>query len=192
MTAAAAPCATPVGWDRLVEYWADDLDAAETERVEDHLFECAACTAEAARIAAVVQAFRGAIPPVVGRDQMLALRARGLAVEENPIAPGTRHEVHFPEHADILIHRLQGLDLANAERVYVGVRVESTGDLLFEDHFAPFDRTRGEVLIACQRHFAHLPPDVTFDVRAYVGPDQRSAATFIVPHVFPAAFTRNP
>ena len=69
------------------------------------------------------------------------------------------------------------------------MRVESTGALLFEDHFAPFDRARGEVLIACQRHFVHFPPDVAFDVRAYAGPAELSATTFLVPHVFPPSFT---
>jgi len=50
------------------------------------------------------------------------------------------------------------------------------------------------VLIACQRHFAGLPPDIAFDVRAHeavgsaaepgAGGGPVSLATFLVPHVF--------
>jgi len=76
------------------------------------------------------------------------------------------------------------MDLQRAERVQVSVRVESTGDVLFEDHFAPFDGARGEVLIACQRHFAHMPPDIAFDVGAHDRSGQVALSTFLVPHVF--------
>jgi hypothetical protein len=66
----------------------------------------------------------------------------------------------------------------------VSVSVESSGDMVFEDHFAPFDRERGEVLIACQRHFSHLPSDIAFDVRAFDASGEVSRTTFLVPHVF--------
>jgi len=182
------PCAEPIAAGRMVDYWAGDLDAADSQRVEEHLFACAACTAELERVARVAEALRTAIPAVVAAADMPALRARGLVVEENAFAPGTRREVTFRPGVDILIHRLQGMDLQRAERVHVSVRVESTGEVILEDPFAPFDRERGEVLIACQRHFAGLPPDIAFDVRAHgasaeAGPAV-STATFLVPHVF--------
>jgi hypothetical protein len=181
----SAPCAAPLPWSRLVDYWAGDPDAAESDRIEEHLFGCESCSAQLARVAGIAEALRTAIPSVVAPDQMSQLRARGLVIEENPVAPGTRREVEFRPGVDILIHRLHGLDLARAERVQVSVSVESTGAMVFEDHFAPFDRARGEVLIACQRHFSHLPRDIAFDVRAYDGSGEVSRATFLVPHVFP-------
>jgi hypothetical protein len=105
------------------------------------------------------------------------------------VAPGTRREAIFQPGVDILIHRLYGLDLARAERVQLSVRVESTGDVLFEEHFAPFDRERGEVLVACQRHFSSLPPDIAFDVRAHDPSGRVSLTTFTVPHRFSPAST---
>ncbi len=71
----------------------------------------------------------------------------------------------------------------------LSVRVESTGDVVFEDHFAPFDRARGEVLVACQRHFSSLPPDIAFDVRAHDPSGRVSLTTFTVPHRFSPAAT---
>jgi hypothetical protein len=183
----SAPCAEPIAWGHLVDYWAGDLAGAESDRVEEHLFACEACTAESERVARVAQAFHTAVPAVVGADQVRELRARGLVVEENSVAPGTRREAVFQPGVDILIHRLHGLDLALAERVHLSVRVESTGDVLFEDHFAPFDRARGEVLVACQRHFSSFPPDVVFDVRAHNPSGGVALTTFTVPHVFSGA-----
>ena len=180
----SAPCTEPIAWGHLVDYWAGDLDGAESDRVEEHLFACEACTAESARVARVAQAFHTAIPAVVGADELQELRARGLIVEENSVAPGTRRDAIFRPGVDILIHRLHGLDLALAERVQLSIRIESTGAVLFEDHFAPFDRARGEVLVACQRHFSSLPPDVVFDVRAHDPAGGVSLTTFTVPHVF--------
>src|SRR5262250_465019 len=104
----SAPCLEPVAWSHLVDYWAGDLDAAETDRVEEHLFGCEACSAEAARVACIAEAFRTTIPAVIDAGQVARLRARGLIVEENPVAPGTRREAAFPPGADLLIHRLQG------------------------------------------------------------------------------------
>jgi hypothetical protein len=56
---------------------------------------------------------------------------------------------------------------------------------MLEEPFAPFDRERGEVLVACQQHFAELPPDVVFDVRVIPrgGPPARDVR-YVVPHLF--------
>lgn len=179
-------CSHPIAWERLVDYWAGDLDDADTDVVDEHLFACEACSAESAGVARIVQAFRTAIPAVVSPAQTAELRARGLVVEENRFEPGERVEVIFEPDVDILIHHLSGIDLSRAERVHVGVRIESTGAVVFEEHFAPFDRDRGEVLIACQRHFAGLPPDVAFDVRVHEQNGRTLEATYSVPHVFRA------
>mgnify|MGYP006262752617 CR=1 FL=1 len=73
--------------------------------------------------------------------------------------------------------------MSDADRVRVTVRVEETGDILFDAPFAPFDAERGEVLIACQRHFAALPPNIMFEVHSYKGAAVTSES-FTVPHRF--------
>jgi hypothetical protein len=74
--------------------------------------------------------------------------------------------------------------LADAERVEVVVRSEAHGVMVHEA-FAPFDRERGEVLIACQRHFASMPRDVAFDVRVHrAGGAEPEVTTYYIPHVF--------
>jgi hypothetical protein len=171
----------------LVDYWAGDLDESDAERVELHLLGCDACTGESEAIARIVQTFKEAVPPIVTEAQTDELRARGLKVVENVFRPGERKLAVFAPEVDILIHRLTGMDLAGAERVSVLILTESTGRILFEDHFVPFDRDRGEVLVACQRHFAMFPPDVLFEVRAHGATGASPPTRFSVPHAFGTA-----
>ncbi|HEY5946926.1 MAG TPA: zf-HC2 domain-containing protein, partial [Kofleriaceae bacterium] len=150
-------CLAPLSNEQLVAYWANDLDAHELDAVEQHLFSCDSCLAAAERVASIAQAFRTSMPPVISHAELTALRAQGLSLGENMFEAGKRQSVSFEAGMDLLIHHLSGLDLATAERVEVRVRTESTGAVIFEDMFAPFDRERGEVLIACQKHFAVFP-----------------------------------
>ena len=116
----------------------------------------------------------------------LKLRGSGLAIVENLFEADKRQTVAFERGVDVLIHHLGGLELATAERVQVTVRTESDGTVMFEEMSAPFDRDRGEVLVACQRHFAAYPPDVVIDVRVHRAASAPQLATFIIPHVFGA------
>jgi hypothetical protein len=177
-------CQAPLTNEQLVAYWSSDLDAAAHDAIEDHLFACDACFTNAERVAQIAQAVRTSLPPVISQADLEALRAQGLAIVENAFEAGKRQSVAFAAGVDLLIHRLGGLDLGDAERVQVTVRNESGGPVIFEEMFAPFDRERGEVLIACQRHFAAYPPDVVFDVRVHRAQRAPALATFIIPHLF--------
>ena len=178
-------CISPISFEQLVEYWTSELDAAAVAAIEDHVFACDTCAAQLERVQRLVAVFRDGLPPVISPEQLRELRQKGLALVENDFVAGHRTEVAFTQAADLLIHHLTGLPLADASRVSVTVRSESTGMVIHEEPFAPFDRERGEVLIACQRHFAAFPRDIVFDVRVHAA--SRSAptiATYSIPHVF--------
>lgn len=177
-------CASPIAAERLVAYLANDCDAGEVAAIEEHIFACDECARESERIAHYAQTLRTRIPPIVRREDVDAMRAEGLAVRENMFAPGVRKDAVFQPGDDVLIHRLGGLDLAGADRVDVLVRSEHGGPI-FKDLFVPFDEARGEVLIACQRHFQLLgPPEVAFDVEVHRKGAPPVKATYFIPHVF--------
>ncbi len=179
-------CTSPIDDARLGAYWANDRPPDELSAVEEHLFACTACFAAAERIGQIARAFRTSLPPVISPADLAALRAQGHILVENTFAAGARQPVTFEPGVDFLIHRLGGLDLASAERVEVVVRTESgAGGVLFEELIAPFDRDRGEVLIACQRHFSAFPHDVVFDVRVHRPNRPPELATYFIPHEFP-------
>jgi hypothetical protein len=165
---------------QLVDYWTAEPDDAA---IDEHVFSCDLCTRELERIQRVVAAFRGSMPPVISVEQLAALRNTGIKLEENAFMPGTRTEVTFARSLDVMVHHLAGLSLRDASRVSVTVRSESAGVVLHEDPIAPFDREQGEVLIACQAHFAALPTDIVFDVRVYRESDVE-LATYSIPHLF--------
>lgn len=177
-------CTVPVGDEQLVAYWANDLDAATVDAIDDQLFTCAGCARDAERLSRVAQVFRMSLPPIVGREQVEALRASGLVVRDNDFEPSVRKTVHFARDVDFLIHHLRGLELRDAERVAVLIRSESTGSVLFDEPFAPFDVERGEVLIACQRHFSRMPSDIAVEVRVIRAASEHATTTYLIPHVF--------
>lgn len=176
-------CSSPVSWEDLVAYWARDLPPAEVERLDEHLMGCGACSEESARVSALAAALHGFVPPVLSGALLATLRQRGLRIEENTFAPGQRKPVVFAAGVDLLIHRLEGFDLSSARRVKVTISVESTGAVLFQDPDAPFDPREG-VLIACQRHFAALPPDTVFEVCAIEASGVERTALYTIPHEF--------
>src|SRR4029453_8735554 len=63
-------CPNPVAWATLVDYWAGELDAEAAAALEEHLFGCADCTTASARVSAVTEALRAALPPVVSRERI--------------------------------------------------------------------------------------------------------------------------
>lgn len=148
--------------EELVAYFAGDHP--DEARVEEHLFSCAACTREGERVAAVTEAMRAMINVVITRATVARLAARGLRIRESPASADVPNEAEFPADVDVLLHRLQGLDLTDASQVDVRVLVESSGHELSAVPAVPFDRDAGEILIACQRHFAAFPPDTLMEI----------------------------
>lgn len=177
-------CADPISFARLVDYWAGELDAAEVDRVDEHLLACASCSGESMSVSRLVGALRGSIPPIVSAEQARELAARGLVVVTNDFVPDERKEVLFERGVDVLLHRLGGLALGDVQRVGVVVRGGPALDVMMHDDFVPFDRERGEVLVACQRHFAGMPAEVVFEVQAHHASGDVTRARFVVPHVF--------
>ena len=92
----------------------------------------------------------------------------------------------FRRDVDLLLHRLGELDLSRAERVQVRVSAEKTGEVMMESPAVPFEAATGEVLVACQRHFSEMPPDVVFEVSVIEAGAIKSSATYVVPHIFEA------
>jgi anti-sigma factor RsiW len=174
----------PIAWESLVDYWAGELDEAATAAVDEHLFGCPDCTATSARVAAVTEAVRSLLPVVVSRDKVERLRKQGARVRENAFVPGDRREVTFSPDTDLLIHRLGGLDLTGAERVDCRVTVESTGALISSVDAAPFDPAEGEVLVACQRHYAAFPHDTVLAVSVHSPGLPPRTATYTILHRF--------
>jgi hypothetical protein len=182
----SAQCSAPIAWEDLVAYWAGDLDAEQTDRIDEHLMGCEVCSASSGRVASVTEAVRAMVPLFLSQARVTALRARGLKVVENPVVAEERKPALFPLGVDVLLHRLGGLDLARAQSVAIKVSNEDTGEVLLEDPQIPFDAGTGEILVACQRHLGEISCTIVFEVRARDSSGATKVSTFAIPHVFEA------
>jgi hypothetical protein len=148
------PCEKPVSFETLIDYLRGE---GEDHDVEPHLFECRDCASAAERLAGIQWAIAGAVPPVLSTSRFTALEREGLVEHTNRMVPGQRAEVFFPSPGKLLVHRLSGMELGSAGRVDVAFRTLD-GDPLGRFERVPFDAEEGEVLVACQAHFAEIYP----------------------------------
>jgi len=169
------------------EAWVDYFagEAEDEEALEAHLLSCAACTTTAGEIAAIARAVREMIPTTLSRRALERLRERGVRITERQLTPGGPHDAVFPGDADVLLFRLSGLDLTRAAGVQLTMRVEGSGEVLTSEP-AAFDAGGGEVLLACQRHFASFPPNAIAEVRVRDDAGHESVTRYTIHHHFPA------
>jgi hypothetical protein len=176
-------CLAPVPYETLVALWAGELEAGESERVEEHLFGCDACAAASDRLGKLVAGLRQIIPPVISHDHRDRLSASGLRLRHTPVQAGVDAEAHFTSDVDLLVHVLK-VDLTGAERVDVDL-LDPQGVARLQLAHVPFDARAGEVLIACQRHYQHegsLTSDPVFQVKVYAGGVPRPPSRYFVRH----------
>ncbi len=176
------PCTTPLPTSTLVDYWLYELADDELDRVEEHLLGCAACHAASASVATIARALRDGIPPVVSPHQVADLRQKGLRIVDNAVDAGRANLASFRPDCDVLLHHLRGLVLDDVTSVDLTITATATGAPLL--HFAdvPVDVEAGEVLVACQRHFAVFPPDITCEVRLHRRAAAGSLTRFAISH----------
>lgn len=144
------PC-PPAPLETLVAIWTGELDEPEATSFCEHVFSCDACGARAERAVKLVGGLRELLPMVISAAHRDRLVAGGMRISLTPVQPGVTARARFTPEIDLLVHALEA-DLSGATRVDVEI-VSSTGTprLVFEN--VPFHRARGEVLIACQRHY---------------------------------------
>jgi hypothetical protein len=180
----SAHCARPIAFEELAAYWTHDLTQERSDELEEHFFACDSCARASERIAAMVEAFRTVVPPLLRQADVERLRARGVTIVENPMLPGERREVLFPAGVDVLLHSLTGLELGESTRVSFTLSVEGTDRVLMHIADAPFDRDAGAVLVACQMHFADLPHDTVAELRTFDAQGRETVHTYTILHRF--------
>ncbi|MCW5631282.1 MAG: hypothetical protein KIT47_20585, partial [Rhodoferax sp.] len=145
------PEGTHVDPDRLLAYWLEETDAAETDAIDMHLLACDSCGAALDQLVAlshgVKRAFAGGLvhtfvtAAFVGR-----LRARGLRVREYHVPVDGSVNCSVSANDDVLIGRMAA-PLDGVRRVDAALRMSPGEDETWV-HDIPFDPATGEVVIA--------------------------------------------
>ena len=175
-------CETSVSMERLLDYFSGELGPAESGDVESHLFQCTACSAEAERLAGLLSSVTATVPPVLSAAVLAGLERDGRVQSVNVMRAGETATVFYPDVNRVLVHRLGGIELAGTGRVDLEIRRKS-GDNVWRHEDVPFDPEKGEVLVACQSHFADtFPHDIVFTVTSVSNERHEAVASYTVLH----------
>jgi hypothetical protein len=171
----------PIPFEALVAWVAGELPGSDATYVEEHIFSCDACAAASERVTRLTGGLRETIPWVISRRQYDRLLDGGTRIRVTPVEPGRTPRARFTPDVDLLVHALRG-DFSRAERVDIEVFSPDRTKRVVLEH-VPFDRTAGEVLIACQRHYQGLfGGDPIFSVHTIEGQERTPMGEYIVQH----------
>jgi hypothetical protein len=86
-------CLSPFAADTLLDYWAGDLDAPESDRVEEHLFTCGDCVRRLDSLASLGSALaevarQGRIAGIISRTLLNRMQRDGVRVRYYSLSPG--------------------------------------------------------------------------------------------------------
>ncbi|HEX7054346.1 MAG TPA: hypothetical protein VF211_10500 [Burkholderiales bacterium] len=144
----ARPCASPVDFALLADYWLGDAGAQEPA-LEEHLFGCGHCTARLAELARLGAGVRtaflaGALTAVVSAPFVEKLRREGVRLREYRLRPGETLSCTIAASDDFVVSRLAA-DLRGVKRLDLLREIE--GRPALEMHDVPFDPAAGELLV---------------------------------------------
>jgi len=141
--------------ETIAAYTLGELGEAEQSAFEEHYFGCDDCLAQAARMQRLVQELEATLPSVLTtarRQRLETTLPRPKAVD---VQPGGTATIHLGADEPVAFWVMHA-PLGGVERVDFQARDEH-GTTLFTLNDVPFDRERGEVVLACQVHFRTLP-----------------------------------
>lgn len=135
---------------QLLAYWLGELPAEDEAALDVHLLGCGECSARLEALAALATGVRAAfrqarLTSFLSADFVERLRAQGLRLREYRVPRDGSVLCTVAPEDDLVIGRLQA-PLADVARVDLVSRIAGQPDEHGED--VPFDRARGEVLIA--------------------------------------------
>lgn len=175
----ATACPAPVPPATLESWWLGELGEPASAQVEEHLFGCAACSAELQRLADLARGIRGLVcsgrlPAVVSAGLPGRMAEAGLRVRNYSVVPGGSVLCTVAPDDDLVISHLQAPPLAGIERLDVTIHgLQGDEELRLAD--VPFGGGSGEVVVVPPIDAVRALPATTVRMRliaAGPGPDR--------------------
>ena len=176
-------CHLSISPDDLARFWLGDLDERDAATLEDHVFECTACHEVILGFAEIANGVRVAIsfdrlPPLPTPERLAELRASGMRLVVLNVAPGDVVTRHMDLEVDGIVYLLHAPLSAVAE---VDLEICSpAGERFLLVPSVPFDRTKGEIVLACGRHTAQVVPESL--IRLFDGKKKNLLAEYRLVH----------
>ena len=136
-------CARPLDVAALTDYWLDDLPEPDLARIEEHLFECGACSERLRALASLGDGVRrlarqGGVEVLVTPEFLEAASRQGLRTREYRLGPGDRVACTITPEDDLVVARLAA-DFRGVSRVDVILALEGAPEERVQDLPIPAD-----------------------------------------------------
>jgi anti-sigma factor RsiW len=141
------PCRTDP--QELVAYWLGELEPVQEQRLDEHLFACAACTERLRKLVALGGEIRGALARgalsiVLPEAFLRRVQEGGLRVREYALEPGSAVDCTITPDDDLVVAQLRA-PLRGVRRLDVLIDSSVAGQLRAQD--VPFD-AEAETVVA--------------------------------------------
>lgn len=145
---------------RWIEWWQGEIESAELDALEEHLFECDLCTHEVTALSALAEGLFALgdtrdLPPVITEDVLERLETNANVAVYRARSGAEVHALLDPEN-EFVVLRL-ATDLSRLFSLDVQFRGPNE-EVYFELKDVPF--SSDEVIVACHRHVALTSPEV--------------------------------
>jgi hypothetical protein len=170
----------------LLAYWLGELDAAYESRVDEHLFACAACSAQLAAVVSLGEAIRAEVKRgdfgyVVPTRYIRSLEQAGLRVREYEVAPGGSVSCTITPDDDLVASTLRA-PLHGVRRLDVLIEDPNAGAFRLRD--VAFDPNAESVTVIPSVTFVRAMPQSQQRMKlvAVDGADERVIADYTFNH----------
>jgi hypothetical protein len=120
-----AACVTPIADATLVDYWTGGLEPPQSEAIEEHVFNCAACAARLDALASLAAgitslARQGRWSGIISRTTLNQLQRDGVRVRVYSLLPGDVVPCAVFPDDDLVVTSMRG-DFAGVDAVTISV-----------------------------------------------------------------------
>ena len=163
-----AECAHPLSSADVFDYWAGELDPRDQERVEDHVFTCAACATTLAEGETLASGLRrlvrsGTFHALVSDSVLNRLARDGARIRTFTVSSGDVVPCAVWDDDQVIVTRLRG-DFSSVDTVSV-VATLATGEELSRDEGIPVRPGQQELIEATSAEWLRQLPETTVQFR---------------------------
>jgi len=160
-------CGEPIAFGALVDYWAEAPEGDASAALEEHLFSCDPCADRMASVATMARGVarlgRGGARLMMTPALLERLRADAVRIRTYTVDAGGSVACTIAPGDEVCLTTLRA-DLRNVRRLDLDL-LDEDGGLLSHAADVPFDRARGEVLLADTGAFVRSLPAMSFSLR---------------------------
>ena len=186
-------CSAPIGFAAVVDYWAGDLSPAEQDRIDEHVFTCAACARELAAAEALARgiatmAREGRLHTVLSDAILNRLSADGVRIRMFTLEGSGIVPCAVWADDDLIVSRIRA-DFSGVDSVSIVTRQASGEEIRRVSDIAVRPGQREILNAFSAAQLRSLPAtQVHVTVTAQVGTGERTIAEYTLEHA--GAFER--